>query len=323
MTLRRSIPAVVFFLFASGAHPGDAGRGSISAIAVSPNGVIVAGGATGVFRSADGGVTWKHVINPREGFQTASIAFDPGSSDVFVSTTVGLFRSADGGSSWSEEDLMGGVMPGKLVFDPEKTSTLYVASADGLYVTTDRGAKWKAINPNGRHFAIRSLSFREKPFTLYVVNEEGAFASTDRGASWNAQIDERDDLTAIAFQTPATLHLAANGSHYLRSSDGGTTWEPAVREWPHFSDFFTIGRDVFASTADAIWRSTDGGRTWSEWNRGTAAGLLLADPRRPRVIWSGSPGGGIATSTDGGKSWKHLRLSAAANARLEPPQASE
>lgn len=305
--------------FSSSLAAADQAAG-MSAIAVSPDGaVVLAGSPTGVYRSVDGGKSFKQVLpTSGENFVVASLAFDPASADVFAATTRGLFRSDDSGATWSDSDLLGGTMPGKVIFDPTQKSTMYVATADGLYLTSNRGAKWKEISPNGHHFSIRSLTLRPKPFTLYVINEEGLFASSDRGTSWNALTDERDDLSSVAFELPSTLHLAANGSRYLRSTDGGTTWEAESQQWPHFSDFFVIAGSVFATAKGAIWRSTDGGRQWSPWKSEEELPLraLIADPRQRGLVWAAGLHG-ISTSADGGKSWVTRNRAAVATAQAE------
>jgi photosystem II stability/assembly factor-like uncharacterized protein len=249
-------------------------------------------------------------MNGGEGFVVASFGFDPSSNDVFAGTTIGLFRSSDRGITWEDKDLLGGSMPGGMVFDPVRKGTLYVASADGLYVSSDRGSTWKDINPNGRTFSVRGLTARQKPFTLYVINEEGLFASHDRGASWNALTDERDDLSAVAFEPPSTLHVAANGAHYLRSVDDGKTWETTAKQWPHFTDFFFSGDSAYAASSGAMWRSTDSGKSWSAWK--TAEELpvrsIVPDPKKHEVLWAPSLRSGIMVSVDGGTSWAERNL---------------
>jgi photosystem II stability/assembly factor-like uncharacterized protein len=284
----------------------------VSAFAVSPSGsVLLAGTADGLFRSSDGGKSWKQVMSGGEDFAVASVAFDPSApSDVYVATSLGLFRSTDLGSTWGDKDLLGGSKPGEIAFDPARKGTLYAATADGLYASSDRGASWKGINPNGHTFSVRSLAVRPKPFTLYVINEEGLFASTDRGVSWRPLTDERDDLSAVEFAPPATLHVAANGAHYLRSDDDGNSWE--VAKWPHFSDFFLAGDAVYAAAKDAMWRSTDGGKTWASWKSAEELPVrsLVSDPKKAGVLWGAALRDGILISTDGGTTWSECHLPA-------------
>jgi photosystem II stability/assembly factor-like uncharacterized protein len=318
-TLRITLLTIAILLCAGTARASTETMG-MTAIAVSPDGaVVLAGSPAGVYRSTDGGKSFSQVLPPRgENFVVASVAFDPASRDAFAATAAGLFRSDDSGATWSDADLLGGTMPGKIVFDPTKKSTLYVATADGLYVTGDRGAKWQEISPNGRHFSIRSLSLRAKPITLYAINEEGLFASTDRGASWNALIDERDDLSSVAFEPPSTLHLSANGAHYLRSVDGGTNWERESQQWPHFSDFFVVAGNVYAAAKGATWRSTDAGKSWAQWKSDDEfpVSTLVADPKQRSVVWAAGTRG-ISTSADGGKSWVVRSRPAVSTAQAE------
>lgn len=306
MYFRSRVVSLVFLLLASGTTFAGTVRSGVSAFGVSPGGsVLLAGAPTGIYRSTDGGASWKLVRRSEAGFDVASFAFDSATADVFVATTKGLFLSPDGGKNWSNKDLLGGVTPGKLVFDPEKKSTLYAATAAGLYVTSDRGASWKPISPNGRDFAIRSLAVRDKPFALYAINEEGLFMSSDRGETWATLTEDRDDLSAVAFENPSTLHVAMNGSHYMRSGDGGETWEATAQEWPHFSDFFVVGGKVYASSHEATWSTSDGGKSWSVWKKHADVPLraIMADPKKRDVLWViGSKG--ILLSRNGGKSWQ-------------------
>lgn len=287
---------------------------TVTAVAPSSD-AILAGTAAGVFRSADGGTTWKQVLAGGEDFVVASIAFDPSApSDVYAATSKGLFRSTDGGATFSEEDLLHGSVPGEIVFDPTHKGAMYVASSDGLYGTADRGATWKPLNPNGSTFSVRGLASRTKPFTLFVVNEAGLFASSDRGATWRALSDERDDLTAVAFQSPSTLHVATNGSRCLRSVDDGKTWQQSAQKLPHFGQFFLAGGAIYASAKDAMWRSDDAGATWSQWeNDGTPLQLVRAG--KNNSLW-GAANDAVMLSNDGGKSWRDIKLPTIESAAL-------
>ncbi|HEV7668490.1 MAG TPA: hypothetical protein VGS22_08210 [Thermoanaerobaculia bacterium] len=226
----------------------------------------------GVYRSRDGGLSWRSVRGNLEGSTILALAVAPSDSEVLLATTYGgsprrpLWRSQDGGASW-----VPAVRP------PKHGHTF--------------------LFPYGFVFAPGSAQ------TVYAGTERGVFRSLDGGSTWDSWA--LPDLVVFALardgRTPTTWFVAGRGfddfhGAIYRSDDDGTTWrETPSAGGPGFGDppvrlFFRAGA-LYAQWAGALYRSTDGAATWS-----LAAGL----PDVYAVELDFSPSGSIYAATDAG-----------------------
>jgi photosystem II stability/assembly factor-like uncharacterized protein len=124
----------------------------------------------GIFRSADGGESWEHLVNGTENQPMASLAIDAAVpqvlyaggwySDEMRST---VFVSLDGGESWQPTDLYryfeysewAWVMA--LAVDPLPPHTVYAGSEVGLFASEDRGATWWRVGGELGHVNVQAL----------------------------------------------------------------------------------------------------------------------------------------------------------------------
>lgn len=159
-------------------------------------------GQGGVFKSEDGGVSWKQLLTEavKGPFdrRTASVLLDPKDPKrvvVCCSDQRGsaVFSTVDGGLNWKE----GGRGPSDQaiplmnpVLDPEDRQGIYAIGDDGLLRSNDFGATWNAVSlPDGVASYIRgarSLVVDQVSGRLYFVNDSGElWRSSDRGQSWS------------------------------------------------------------------------------------------------------------------------------------------
>jgi photosystem II stability/assembly factor-like uncharacterized protein len=169
----------------------------------------------GVYKSEDGGRTWKN-IGLRETHHIGRIAIHPANPEIVYVAALGrlwgpnkergLFRTTDGGKTWVNtkfiDENTGFV---DLAIDLENPSTLYAAAyqrrrtafgfsgggpGSGLYKTTDGGETWiKLTNglPEGPTGRIGIDIYRSNPSIVYAVIENkngGVFRSEDKGLTW-------------------------------------------------------------------------------------------------------------------------------------------
>ena len=135
------------------------------------------GGVSGVFRSTDGGVTWKATgLTSR----VDALAIDPLTpSTLYAGTSyVGsIFKSTDRGDTWKptvNEELPGAPA---LVIDPVTPSTLYVGTGSGVFKSTDAGASWNALNTGLANLSVTALVIDPiAPSTLYAGTTGGVYA---------------------------------------------------------------------------------------------------------------------------------------------------
>ena len=149
----------------------------------------------------------------------------------------------------------------------------YTDSSDGYVIvhTVDAGKIWKELPSSGTHTAEPAFSFVDDLHGwvsgMSPVGDSWVRRTTDRGRHWIQVSDE--DLQAAVFVDEAHGFGKA-GNHFLRSSDGGQTWNESVLSQMAFIDrmFFlnqNTGWVAGSSGEDAvILRTADGGQHWEE-----------------------------------------------------------
>jgi photosystem II stability/assembly factor-like uncharacterized protein len=306
-----------------------AANAPVSAVAVSPtdSSTIYLGYLEGAARSAvvikttDGGKYWTTVqagLPPRAAIR--SILIDPRSpSTLYVvfhaSAGVGFVKSTDAGASWNaiDEGLPAGTtLMRSLALDPSDSSTLYAAYYDvrtiggGVLKSTSGGSSWSPADSGLRDIDIRVLALDPTNVsTVYSGGNDGLFRSLDGGTNWNH---------LITFQLPAP------------------SWPPPLTQPPPFGggaghtrslliDFAnpsvlyarTIRYNACAFSDKLLFKSSDGGATWSDSASPPSSGctlsdLLVADPKNPNILYSSefNDGSSLLKSTDGGGTWKSI-----------------
>lgn len=126
------------------------------------------GAHTGLFRSEDGGRTWKKVAlsEKQPHLDVMTVTPDPkDSKTIFVGThEAGVLKSGDGGGTWKQANSgLGGMDVHGLAIDPNAPSKLHAAvreKGDGIYRTTDGGAKWTRVDdgPDGEVKVLKSVN---------------------------------------------------------------------------------------------------------------------------------------------------------------------
>ena len=143
----------------------------------------------------------------------------------------------------------------------------------------------------------------QTPSTLYAVTcERGVFKSTDGGASWSATSLTNIMVTALAIdpQTPTTVYAGAT---------------------PHDC---TTGAFI-GGQAVGVYKSTDGGTTWTTTGLGAQVTALAIDPQTPATLHAGtywetfkSTDGGATWSTDGGATLSATGISSVNALAIDP-----
>ncbi len=227
--------------------PGNLGA-RVNTITVHPtnDNIIFAGySGGGVFRTMDGGMTWKPVFDDQLFLAIGDLVFDPkdantiyvGTGDPNVSGFPflgdGLYKSTDLGETWEYIGLEELRIISKIIIHPTDNQTIYVAAMGlpfepntnkGLYKTTNGGETWEQVLFLGGITGVIDVVFdRQDPEILYA-------AGWDRLR--NNQISE----------------TKGQGAKIHRSLDGGNTWEQLTGGLPQ-DDQSRIG---LATTSDGV-----------------------------------------------------------------------
>ena len=248
----------------------------------------------------------------------AFVRFDPRDPSIaYAGTGAGLFKSKDGAASWQNTGLSGWSI-GSLLIDPQNTNTLYaqaVFSPDEdtdiskVFQSTDGGATWSDLVSDARLLAIDPQDGR----TLYVLaggSPPDLFKSTDAGAGWTR-------LSGL----PARLHIV----NLVVDPQNRATLYATVE-----------GQDSTGRPVATVYKSRDGGASWSESASGLpgtfflgngapgnplpfASSALTIDPSNPNTIYLTRAVTGVYKSTDGGTSWRAANLGMPRDPQEFPP----
>lgn len=252
----------------------------------------------GVLKSTDGGNSWNttglvHQVNQTR--QIRRLLMHPHHPDtLWAATTVGIFRTDDGGANWAQVST---VSARDLEFKPGNPSIVYATSSGGFYRSLDGGASFQASGLP-ENSAISRMEMAVTPADsqmVYVIAADASnggmydlYRSTDAGATFapagvttnvlsfwpsgTAGGQAWYDMDIAVDPTDANLVYTA-GTNIWKSTDGGVSFAP-TSNWnaPGTSAYvhadvhkleFDRGR-LFTSCDGGIFRSNDGGNTWTD-----------------------------------------------------------
>jgi photosystem II stability/assembly factor-like uncharacterized protein len=257
---------------------------------------------------------WREV-GPYRGGRCAAVTGLAGDRDTyyFGGTGGGVWKTVDGGRAWRNvsDGFFGGSIGAVAVsdWDPnvvyagggEKTVRGNVSHGEGLWKSTDAGKTWKHAGLADSRHIPRVRIHPKDPELVYAAvlghlfgpNEmRGVYRSRDGGAHWQRVLHVGDKAGAVDLAmdptNPRVLYAAL--------------WE--VRRTPYSLESGGPG--------SGIWKSTDGGDTWSELSRnpGLPKGPLgiigiAVSPGNPENLYAivEAAEGGVFRSRDGGKTW--------------------
>ncbi|HEX8068832.1 MAG TPA: hypothetical protein VF546_02695 [Pyrinomonadaceae bacterium] len=287
----------------------------VFAVAVDPTEAanLYAGTIGGLFKSTNGGASWRKV---RQDWTAGVVVSRANPKLIFAGTVPAggcfpgnpprpLFRSTDAGAGWDKVDTVPDCAIDLLVSDPADPNTLYAASWFAYYAAGDVG---------GAYF----------------------WKSTDGGASWSQLFADHIGLAARGWAiSPADNNvLYAPGDLYsedwttthtglLRSKDGGESWSMTALTDTLVTaaavdplDLDTVYAGTASEAADNLYvgsllKSVDGGASWFPINRGlpgdfSVARVLVAGPGNPDTLYVATSRHGVFKSLDGGASWEAL-----------------
>jgi photosystem II stability/assembly factor-like uncharacterized protein len=189
----------------------------------------------GIYRSRDAGHSWTRVTPPVDlDTQTPALWIAPGEPSVlFAASPQAVFRSVDGGNSWSPVPEIVpplAVSPGVSGEGPGPAVVYAVSSTapGGLAVSIDRGASWQSLAGPGGEVRFLAVSGTASG-TLAAATALGLFTTaTGRpgGPEWHAVSPAPSSaVTALAAVPGAGSSFYASwGGLVFRSGDGGATW---------------------------------------------------------------------------------------------------
>lgn len=265
------------------------------------SGRLIAAGPAGLFLQDDG---WKRVL---DGI-THSVAAGPDGALYAGLRGVHLWTSRNAGQSWTEipsaHSSMGspGVpephIPGHpldvLAIQAPTPFRRYLGiEAGGVLRSDDGGAAWRPAS-RGLHPDIHGLAVDPaNPQVVHAATGHGLYRTEDAGESW-----ERSDA-GIDRPYLNTVFVLPNNPQILLA--GGAPDSPRHYRRP-------------GGARAAVFRSTDGGRTWTRVTQGLPdmlggeVGCFVCSPAEPETIVAGTLAGDIFVSRDAGETWEQVAI---------------
>ena len=166
-------------------------------------GVLLAGNEEGIFRSEDGGNSWKPV--GAAGYQVLHLEQSPHDPCYWLAASQGggLFASTDCGLSFeSNGNLAVDRNVSDIAFDPKSPDRIAVTGwGIGVVVSEDRGKTWQARNQGLPGLSVWSATFDpEKAGRMYAsVHEEALYVSQDYGRTWTKEALEGSRVYRMRF----------------------------------------------------------------------------------------------------------------------------
>ena len=257
----------------------------------------------GMYKSTDGGETWKFIGLYNAG-QIGAVRIHPtnpnivwvsATGDVFKSNSErGVFKTTDGGQTWQRV----------------------------LYISDTVGAMDLELQPGNPNVVYAWMSHLErKPWTIISGSRDGGFfKSTDGGEHFThistglpGELIGKANL-AVTAANPNRIYAlieAKPGGGFYRSDDAGQTWslinsQPSLIQRPFY--YTTLGADpsnadVVYAGAESFYKSVDGGKTFTIFRtpHGDNHDIWI-NPKDSNVMIQ-SNDGGANVSTDGGRTW--------------------
>jgi photosystem II stability/assembly factor-like uncharacterized protein len=242
--------------------------------------LFVASASGGVWKSVNGGTTFKAVFDREPVQSIGAVTIDPsnpkivwvGSGESWMRNSVsigdGVYKSTDGGENWTNVGLKDSEHVAKILINPQDGNSVLACATGHLWDDND---------------------------------ERGVFKTSDGGKTWRKVLAGANGSTGCGMlsysrQEPNTVYASL--------------WDFRRQGWTFRS----------GGPGSGLYKSTDGGEHWTELNAGNAKGLpekpwgrtaLAVAPSKPQIVYAmiESKSSALFRSDDGGANWKRLDAS--------------
>src|SRR6058998_3851477 len=289
--------------------------------------MFVGSASGGVWKSVNGGTTFKPVFDRQDVQSIGAVAIDPSNPEIVwvgtgeswvrnsVSVGDGVYKSIDGGENWTNVGLKDSEHIAKILVDPKDSNTVYACGTGhlwddnderGVYKTSDGGKTWRKVlaGPNGSTgcglIAMSPLAPKTIFASLWDFRRQGwTFRSGGPGSGLYVSTD--------------------GGEHWTELNDTNSKGLPE-KPWGRVAVAVAPSKPnvVYAnieSKKSALFRSDDGGKTW---NREDASrfviwrpfyfGNLTVDPKDENKVFK--PDLFLLLSVNGGRSFSAVSQAA-------------
>jgi photosystem II stability/assembly factor-like uncharacterized protein len=206
-----------------------------------------AGTATGLYRSGNGGRSWREIPLPC-GAAAVECASAVDRLVVVGTDAAGAFVSADAGRTWSPVDVPEAAITAVAV----DGARMAIAAPQRVYLSGDRGATWRR---EASEQVVLSLAFSGEHLLAGVARDGVVRFDGGRFTGLHGRV-----IVDLACTRRGTLLTAGIEDGVARSTDGGRSWTTVLEA---SASRLAVGEGVvYAATSDGLLSSTDDGCSW-------------------------------------------------------------
>lgn len=285
----------------------------------------------GIYKTIDGGLTWKRVLFINEEVGAVDIEMDPTNPRILYASMwrvlrtpyslesggsgSGIWKSTDSGETWKEitrnQGLPRGVIGINMVTvspaNPDRVWAIIEAAEGGVFRSDDAGETWTRVNEERKlrqraWYYTRIYADTKDENCVYVLNVR-FWKSQDGGKSFESirtPHGDHHDLW-IAPEDPQRMIIGDDGGAQI-SFDGGETWstyhnQPTAQFYRVTTDnhfpYRIYGAQQDNSTVRILHRSDGRAITEDDWEptAGGESGWIAPHPENPEIVYGGSYGG--------------------------------
>jgi len=305
--------------------------------------------ATWLCQSIDKGETWIAVseedYSKWQGWFSHDIAVDPTDYSNVMAVGIDVWKSRTGGTQLALKTNWGAgwggpIPPGEpegpsnfshadhhdVVYHPTDPNIVYVANDGGVFRSTDGGETFSGCNgglQTVQFYSGFSCSQQDSNFAMGGMQDNGTILYIGSTTWFRYVLGGDGGWTAINAQNDNIVYGESQGLALSRSNNRGRSWQgispprsagPTCFIAPHI-----LGIDnpnVMYAGRDVIFKSINGGTSWSPTNNGTALdsnpvfNLAISHQNSDVVYAATAPyfvNTGVFRTTDGGNSWVNIR----------------
>ena len=316
---------------------------------------VDAGKEGGLYRSDDGGESWRSMSNDGRywgrGSDFAEVKVDPNNKDIVYTANIVVWKSADGGNTWKDfRGAPGGDDYHRIWINPNNSNIILIAADQGAIITVNGGATFSSWynQPTAQFYHVSTDN--AFPYNVYGGQQEsGSVGIVSRGndgaityRDWHPVGVEEYGYVAADPLNPDIIY-GGKITKYNKKTGQVQNIAPValkkgdyrfVRTAPVL--FSPIDPKVLYFAGNVLFKTINGGHSWEEispdltrttYDIPASVGVYTTDamktmPRRGVIytvapspkdintIWCGTDDGYIQVTKDGGKNWTNVTPSA-------------
>ena len=285
----------------------------------------------GVYKTADGGKTWKRVLYVNNQTGASDLVMEPGNPNVFYAGMwrvirtpyslesggegSGLWKSTDGGDTWTNITAKKGLPKGTWGIvgvavaqsNTDKVYALIENANGGMYASNDAGDTWSLVSSDNnirqRAWYYTKVFVDPKNENLVYAPNVGFMRSRDGGRTWQSVRTPHGDHHDLWIdpEDGNRMVVADDGGAQV-SFDGGENWstymnQPTAQFYRVSTDnafpYRILGAQQDNSTIRIRHRTYGAAITDRDWEStaGSESGYVVADPLNPDIVYGGNYGG--------------------------------